>query len=228
MNRQACRGFEEDLALLAGGDLPDGEASALRSHLGACSDCRNLLDALTGDLVLLSSLSAEDVLPSGLADEAEALGPAVVAELAQTGAGTVRPVAAVEAGNRAAATPLLAALAAGLLVGAVLLLGPAQGPLSETGAADAPLLASTSPAQPDVYLPVRVSHGPVGVELSWDGDGREGAGGGHPYRVLASASPRDFTAGIEALEVAGKRLVATAALPTGRFGDRGVTYFRVQ
>lgn len=76
-------------------------------------------------------------------------------------------------------------------------------------------------------LPVLVRRAPGdAVELTWAGDGREGRTVGAPYRVLASASPRDFE-GAWAHDVAGNRLVATASLPAARMGDRAVTYFQV-
>ena len=67
------------------------------------------------------------------------------------------------------------------------------------------------------------------IELSWSGDGREGAetAVGRPYTVLASADPRDFQ-GAKAVEVAGRRLVTDLPLPAARAQDRKITYFRVQ
>jgi hypothetical protein len=75
-------------------------------------------------------------------------------------------------------------------------------------------------------MQVRRANG-QGVELTWAGDGREGRTKTVPYRVLASASPRDFT-GAQSIEVAGETLVATARLPASLMTDRKVTYFRVQ
>ena len=51
------------------------------------------------------------------------------------------------------------------------------------------------------------------------------------YRVLASASPRDF-GGARVFDVAGDHLIASSSLPAGSGwtgdGNRRVTFFRVQ
>lgn len=79
------------------------------------------------------------------------------------------------------------------------------------------------------FRPVRVHRAPGNaVTLEWDGDGREaGKDGAGAYKVLASASPRDFSEARPVL-VAGRNLVAGDGFPALRRGDRSVTYFRVE
>ena len=100
-------------------------------------------------------------------------------------------------------------------------------PVAEIASADLP--AGPGPASPQ-FRPVRVHRaGGPAVELEWDGDGRETAPGGvaTPYKVLASASPRDFS-GARPVLVAGRKLVTNSDLPSLRTADRSVTFFRVE
>lgn len=204
----ACSRHEDDLALLAGGDLPSGAVAAeLELHVAACAPCRALLEGLKADQRAFSSAAAAPAPVSSVAAH-------VLADLTAAPAATRFPSAAAPLvplrrwmGGAAAAAVLLAGVA-GLL--ALDRLAPAEG--------DAVVRA----ADPE-FVPVEVRRtSSDAVELSWRADGRTDA-----YHVLASDSPGDFTRARK-VDVAGSHLVATMDLPERRLGDRKVTYFRVQ
>lgn len=216
-----CRRWEEELALLAGGDdlSPQAEAAA-SEHAAGCARCAELLAGLRADQDVLAELREAPL-------EAAELTDVVLARLAT-----------LPASPRGARTWIRPAQAAGLaavavLVGALALATGLGGPESmppglQLGAGGAEL-SSEAPGADGESLPVRVRRAAGGaVEVTWSGDEREGAAGaGQPYTVLASASAEDFT-GARAVEVAGRSLVASGELPATRVADRRITYFRVQ
>jgi len=55
----SCSKFETDIALYAGGDLPDGRTARIESHLAECPDCRALAEELRTGQALLSELRDE-------------------------------------------------------------------------------------------------------------------------------------------------------------------------
>jgi len=55
----SCPKFEADVALYAGGDLPARRMARIESHLGACADCRALVEELRAGQELLSELRDE-------------------------------------------------------------------------------------------------------------------------------------------------------------------------
>ena len=55
----SCSKFETDIALYAGGDLPDGRIARVASHLEECADCRALADELRAGQALLGELRDE-------------------------------------------------------------------------------------------------------------------------------------------------------------------------
>ncbi len=89
--------------------------------------------------------------------------------------------------------------------------------------------AGHAPVATENSRPVRVRRaGGPAVALDWDGDGREASEvAASPYKVLASASARDFSEARPVL-VAGRSLVAGLDLPSLRTSDRAVTFFRVE
>lgn len=217
-NVSHCRAHEEDLALLAGGDLASEQRAAeLSAHVRACAGCRELLEALQADL-------ATYAVASTVEEPAQGLSQAVLHELAASEAASHAPRhSASRPGRQAApwAPSWLAAVswsaAAGVLVVVI------AGVLAMDRVANPPGSQVAANAQDEQFVPVQVKRSSGnGVELSWLADGRN-----EPYHVLASASPRDFSSA-EQVDVAGSRLVATKDLPARRLGDRKVTYFRVQ
>jgi anti-sigma factor RsiW len=54
-----CSKFVNDIALYAGGDLPDGRIAPVEAHLAQCSDCRALSDELRAGQALLGELRDE-------------------------------------------------------------------------------------------------------------------------------------------------------------------------
>lgn len=247
-----CTRYEDDLALLAGGDLePRGRVDEVLGHVAACAHCRRLLADLQADQDVFAGVTAvmaaraasmaADLPPveRGLSaavlrrvEALEAFGPVVEAAPPSVGrAGRARHRRLAYVGLAAAAVAVAFAwplLAPHLPRRAT----PDTLPVAAAGQAATPeaspaVAAATTP--PDTSRPiwVRKAQG-AAVELVWAGDGREDApAGAEPYKVLASASPRDFTAA-RPVQVAGNRLVATMALPELRAADRKVTYFQVQ
>lgn len=226
-----CHRFQDDLALLAGDDL-GVPAWELRAHVEGCEACRATLDRLRGmvDGVRRSA-------PALAAPQASLL-PGVLAHLAAD-AHDLRPDHRREAPQ--ALTPFIArAAAALLLVGATSWLGfellerdgaAGQEQASAVSATGAPIASVEAPgAQAPRNVTIRKAAG-EGLELTWDSDGREGgamdAQSARPYRVLASASPKDFSSA-RPVEVVGHRVVASMPLPSLRRADRSVTFFRVE
>lgn len=76
----ACARHEEDLALLAGGDLPARAEAELRQHLDACTPCRGLLAGLEADQGVMVHLAAMQPDEAGSLDAP--LTAAVLARLA--------------------------------------------------------------------------------------------------------------------------------------------------
>jgi hypothetical protein len=229
-----CLRHEDDLALLAGGDLAQSKADAVLAHASSCTACAALLRDLRADQGALASLRA------GVAETPAAEGP-------QLGEGrmassVMRRVEAMEAlGSGLGGRRLLrgASVAAALvLVASVVAVvrltprGASRGGDAKPVAAQAQVVHELAPetasaVETEDFRPVWVKKGPgQAVELTWQGDGREDADA-TTYKVLASASPRDFSSA-RPVEVAGNHLVATMALPALRAPDRSVTYFRVQ
>jgi hypothetical protein len=220
MGMKHCSTHEENLALLAGGDLAAGEEErVLREHLAACEGCRQLVSELQGDLALLADL------PEISVEEADSLDADVLQRLAATESPAPRRL-----GNsqhlRAAATILVVVTA---FAGALSLQGPtapADGGMGVPTASSGDIAAKSH----DEGLPIRVYRAGDSLELEWTGDGREAvpAGPATTYRVVASALPDDFDGG-RAVEVAGQRLIASnMPLPTRKIGDRDLTFFRVE
>jgi hypothetical protein len=54
-----CSKLEEDIALYAGGDLPDGRVARVEQHLAECADCRVLAEELRAGQALLAELRDE-------------------------------------------------------------------------------------------------------------------------------------------------------------------------
>jgi hypothetical protein len=63
----SCSKFEIDIALYAGGDLPDGRIVRIESHLAECADCRALAEELRAGRALLSDLLDEPLEDAMLA-----------------------------------------------------------------------------------------------------------------------------------------------------------------
>jgi len=55
----SCTKMEADLALYAGGDLPDGRVARIERHLADCADCRVILEELRASQALLADLRDE-------------------------------------------------------------------------------------------------------------------------------------------------------------------------
>ncbi|HLY19793.1 MAG TPA: zf-HC2 domain-containing protein [Bryobacteraceae bacterium] len=54
-----CKKWESDIALYAGGDLPDGHLQPVEQHLAGCADCRALVEDLRTGQALLAALRDE-------------------------------------------------------------------------------------------------------------------------------------------------------------------------
>ena len=231
-----CSEYLEDLALAAGADLAPGDERRVLSHAETCGGCAALLAGLMRDQGLLTRagsraddrlVACESLLPALMARVAteaheQAVHRQVLASAAAHGGGTAGPRAASLGPDRLGAFLRMAvAVAAVISVG---FLGLAT--LQHEQIASAPGAGSTSGE--GTQISVRRLPGEA-IELSWAGDGREGAetAAGRPYTVLASADPRDFQAA-KAVEVAGRRLVTDLPLPAARARDRKITYFRVE
>lgn len=232
-----CSRHEEDLALLAGGDLgPQARADEALDHVASCAACAALLAELQADLEVVRAVAARaQAQDPGAAD----LAGAVLRQVAPERTGSLVSARTGGRGAERLALAPMGAVAAGLLLVASatwLVLTHDSGGSEErasafvTGAAapQAATVARTNPVAEDRPVRVRRTAGDH-VELTWDGDGREARGVSpvRTYTVLASANPRDFSAA-QPVEVAGNHLVATMALPAHRTGDRTVTFFRVQ
>lgn len=254
----ACSRYHEDLALLAGGDLPQGaERSAAEAHAEGCAACAGLLRDLGADLAFLARASR---IPEPDLAATSLVAPVLAHVAAEAVAdGLFRPQTArrrsdlgLVAFGRIAATVAIVA-AAGALGFSLLLQESGSRPATVashvpvsvpahpaatvqaapvTVAADIPTAAPRVPAREPVSAdrPVRVHRaGGPAVALEWESDGREAGHGGSAgaYKVLASASPKDFTRA-EPVLVAGMSLVAGSELPSMRTADRSITFFRVE
>lgn len=257
MPTNACGRYRDDLALLAGGDLDLGaERDAVETHVAACDACAGLLSLMAGDRAWVARAAAEPepsaTTPSLVAPVLAHLAAAAVAEgLYRPPAARKRSDLGLMAFTRVAAAVALVSAAA-LLGWSILAhdaatteaLLPSEGeklagPQDLVAATASPVLAggnaiADAPAESGAasveFRPVRVHRaGGPAVSLEWESDGRETArvDGSSAYRVLASASPRDFTEARPVL-VAGNSLVASLDLPSLRTPDRSVTYFRVE
>jgi hypothetical protein len=215
-----CAPHEDNLALLAGGDLASAaEEQVLREHLSACEGCQELLEDLRGDLQVLASL------PSAAVEEGDSLAADVLKRLAATEAPAARKSAPVHQ-LQAAATVLVVATA---FLGALWL---QDSPVPADGGVEVPSLVEGSSEAKSLEdgLPIRVYRAGDSLELEWAGDGREAltAAPATTYRVVASALPNDFEGG-RAVEVAGQRLVTSdMPFPKRKLGDRDLTFFRVE
>ncbi|MGA2736141.1 MAG: zf-HC2 domain-containing protein [Bryobacteraceae bacterium] len=58
----SCAKFETDMALYAGGDLPNGRIARIEAHLAECADCRALTEELRALLSELRSDPLEDTM----------------------------------------------------------------------------------------------------------------------------------------------------------------------
>lgn len=214
----ACKRHEEELALLAGGDLvSESRAAELGAHVAACEGCRDLLQALEADHDAFAVLGAGPGSAEGLHGE-------VLARLAASPASHFGAASRQIASRSAWSSPAGWSAAAGVLV--VVLAGAVGlGRLTSIDA-EARLAGVSTAGNAGAELssvPVQVRRAPGdAVELSWQVDGRQNA-----YHVLASSSPSEFS-GAQRIDVAGGSLVATTDLPTRRMGATKVTYFRVQ
>jgi len=54
-----CERWEREIALLAGGELPEGRAEAVRAHVAGCERCREVLAQYEGDRRLLAKARGE-------------------------------------------------------------------------------------------------------------------------------------------------------------------------
>lgn len=54
-----CRKWEEEIALYAGGDLPDARMADVERHLAECAGCRALAEELRAGQTILAELGAE-------------------------------------------------------------------------------------------------------------------------------------------------------------------------
>lgn len=240
-----CPDYLDDLALAAGADLSPADERRVLSHAEACEGCAVLLAGLVADQGLLARAAIQ-------VESFDSLLPIVMARVATEA--HVQAVQAVQAGHRQASIAAGAApgggglIAGGIVGGSRAALGPLGSFFRMTAAVAAVISvgllglatlqheqANSGPGAGDsssvvegAEISVRRLPGEA-IELSWVGDGREGAEAsvGKPYTVLASADPRDFQAA-KAVEVAGRRLVTDLPLPVARAQDRKITYFRVQ
>lgn len=163
-------GRREELALLAGGDLPPEEAARLEEHAAGCPACRATLAGLRESLAGLSLLAAEDLGPERPAERAalERLRAGVLAGAARIDR---ERQAGPRSDRRAGGAPQRWALAAVLLValvGAALWMRSGSVPGS-SGAppervAERPAPASARPAEPPASEPQSVpdAAGPSG------------------------------------------------------------------
>ena len=213
---QGCTKHRDEVALLAGGDLPFDLEQAVRSHLDGCAPCAALLSALAGDLAVVKAYA---LLPQVAG---AGLGAPVLARLAAEA--HALPASRLPRAARSSDGGLMAfarAAAAVVAVVSAALLGLSALPSRHEPASVVARAES---------LPVQV-HRTMGdaLELAWTGDGREDAVGAvGTYRVLASANPRDFSAA-RPVDVAGRRLVTDMSFPAASSGtDRRLTYFRVE
>jgi hypothetical protein len=78
----ACARHEEDLALLAGGDLPATAESSLRLHLEGCKACEALLVDLTADQCVIGRVANAQLEDAAQPDEAMPVMAGVLARLA--------------------------------------------------------------------------------------------------------------------------------------------------
>jgi anti-sigma factor RsiW len=133
----SCSKFETDIALYAGGDLPDGRTARVASHLAECADCRALADELHGAHALLGELREEP------------LEDAMVAQVRQRVLAEVRhSVRRANFSPRVALYPLLALAAAVIL--AIVLAWPRRQTKRAPAVPAAPIEASiVAPAPPE-------------------------------------------------------------------------------
>lgn len=146
----SCERFAESIALLAGGDLPERKALAVRAHLGTCPECRDLLAELEGTIADTRTLAVE---------------PADVRLLAEVRAGVLARLAA-QPGSRRWLRPLVwrGALAGTTLALVLLAIGVARRPAEPTVAGEpapapgaarptaSPAPSLLTPAQPPVVV----------------------------------------------------------------------------
>lgn len=228
MGMSHCAPHEENLALLAGGDLASGEEEqVLRGHLSGCEACRELFRDLQGDQALYSELSSVDET------ETESLAADLLKRLAAT-----EPSIRREKGQEARKTTLTHQLqAAATLLVVATAVASALWLQDSPSAADVgfevpPLVAEGAVEAKSLEdgLPIRVYRAGDSMELEWAGDGREAltATPAMTYRVVASALPNDFEGG-QAVEVAGQKLSTSGMpFPARKLGDRDLTFFRVE
>src|SRR5436190_7646747 len=211
-----CPEYLDELALAAGGDLPVEEERLVLTHAEACEGCQSLLIGLMGNQAALARVARvrepfESLAPAVMARVATESHVAAAQRVALAGSTSVRGLT-----PRPALVPFLRIAAAVVLVASAGLFGMAV--LHQQVRDETDPSGLTSPeAGPQVA--VRRLPGEA-IEVSWAGDGREGAeiGAGKPYRVLASADPRNFS-GAKEVEVAGRRLVTDLPLPAARAQD---------
>jgi len=239
-----CSQHLEDLALLAGGDLPEAASHELRRHVATCEGCARMLGELEGDQACLAACVGQHV------DVSPVMG-SVMARIAAESSLQAHGAVARPPARAAAFAPFAGAAAVVLVVVGAAVLGVASlhedaatadngpapvGVASSAVTADPRNLASMiSPAamtpQPsETGLPMSVQRSGGGVVLTWAGDGRERlAAPGHrsTYEVRAASTP-DGIESARPVEVAGSTLVASMELPAARFDDRSVTFFRVE
>ena len=215
-----CAPQEDNLALLAGGDLASAEEErVLKAHLAACEGCQELFSDLQGDLALLAEL------PMQATEEGDSLSADVLRRLATTESPAPRRLGHSHQ-LRAAATVLIVVTAFAGALSLQNLSVPADGGSDASSIADGQIGAEGNIEG----LPIRVTRIGESLELEWAGDGRETvtAGPATTYRVVASALPDDFEGG-RSVEVAGQRLVTSGLpFPARKMGDRDLTFFRVE
>jgi anti-sigma factor RsiW len=136
----SCPKFEADVALYAGGDLPARRMARIESHLGACPDCRALVEELSAGQELLSELREAP------------LEDAMVAQVRR------RVMARVTAEKTRGAVPYWKlALAAALVLAAILSLTWRSGKPPQLANEEAPARMAPAPASvpPVEAVPVR-------------------------------------------------------------------------
>ncbi len=76
----SCCAFAPDLALYAGGDLPEPDTPRVEEHLASCADCRDLLSDLQTNRKALKRFASEAVTPIRLALLLLAVAPVIVGQ----------------------------------------------------------------------------------------------------------------------------------------------------
>ncbi|HEX3892733.1 MAG TPA: anti-sigma factor [Terracidiphilus sp.] len=101
----------EDLALHAMQALSPEESAAVRSHLAECTQCRDELASITGDLALVALTAEQEPLPAGARDRFIARLPVAVVSAAKSESSQVVSIATKRPNSASVWIPWLAVAA---------------------------------------------------------------------------------------------------------------------